>query len=64
MNYIVKTLFGKFITLEVEPTDRIEDVKNKIQDKTGDQPCRQRLVYNGKVLNNENLVQDYSIEKG
>ena len=33
MQIFVKTLTGKHITLEVEPTDRIEDVKAKNQDK-------------------------------
>ena len=35
MQIFVKTLTGKHITLEVEPTDRIEDVKAKIQEKEG-----------------------------
>lgn len=35
MQIFVKTLSGKLITLEVEPTDRIEDVKEKISDKEG-----------------------------
>src|SRR5699024_11549420 len=35
MQIFVKTLYGKHITLEVEPTDRIEDVKEKIEDKEG-----------------------------
>ena len=35
MQIFVKTLSGEHITLEVEPTDRIEDVKEKIEDKEG-----------------------------
>jgi ubiquitin len=35
MQIFVKTLTGKTITLEVEPADKIENVKAKIQDKEG-----------------------------
>ena len=63
MQIFVKTLSGKHITLEVEPTDKIEDVKLKIEDKEEISTDIQRLIFAGKVLEEDNTLQDYSIQK-
>ena len=62
--YIDLTIVGQAnLTLEVVSGDSIDNIKEKIQEKTGFSPDAQRLFFGEKELENGRTLADYNIQK-
>ncbi|CDH59728.1 nedd8 [Lichtheimia corymbifera JMRC:FSU:9682] len=60
----VKTLTGKEIDIDIEPTDKISRIKERVEEKEGIPPQQQRLIFSGKQMADEMTANEYSIVGG
>ncbi|CAG9461160.1 unnamed protein product [Pedinophyceae sp. YPF-701] len=60
----VKTLTGKELEIDIEPTDTIERIKERVEEKEGIPPVQQRLIYSGKSMADDKEAREYNIEGG
>ncbi|CAD5206213.1 unnamed protein product [Bursaphelenchus okinawaensis] len=60
----VKTLTGKEVELDIEPSDKVERIKEKVEEKEGIPPPQQRLIFAGKQMLDEKTALDYKIIGG
>ena len=60
----IKTLAGRKISLDFEPTQKINEIKETLQEKEGITKDQIRLIYSGKVLAEESKIEEFNIQPG
>ena len=60
----VRTLTGKEIEIDIDLTDTMQRVKERVEEKEGIPPVQQRLIFAGKQMNDDKTAKDYNIEGG
>ncbi|XP_014241971.1 NEDD8-like [Cimex lectularius] len=60
----VMTLTGKVLELQVEPSDKVIEIKTQIEEKEGIPPEQQRLIFSGKQMNDQQTAEDYKLHGG
>ena len=60
----IKTLAGRKISLDFEPTQKINEIKETLQEKEGIPKDQSRLIYSGKVIAEESKIEELNIKPG
>lgn len=60
----VKTLTGKEIEVDIEPSDSIARIKERVEEKEGIPPVQQRLIFAGKQMADDKAAREYGVEGG
>ena len=63
MKLTFKDLKQQRFTIDAEPTDKIGSIKEKISQEKGWEPSTQKLIYSGKILQDDSTVESYKIEE-
>lgn len=63
MKLTFKDLKQQKFVIEAEGAETIKDVKEKISSEKGWEASQQKLIYSGKILQDANTVESYSIEE-
>jgi len=64
MQVMVHTINNKTITIDVEPSDEVRNIKYKIEEKSGIPKDFQKLMFSGKEMKNEETINYYDIKHG
>ena len=60
----IKTLSGRKLSLDFEPSQKIIEIKETLQEKEGIPKEQIRLIYSGKVINDELKIEECNIQAG
>lgn len=63
MKLTIKDLKQQKFVIEAEPSETIGQVKEKISTEKGWEASQQKLIYSGKILQDANTVESYTIEE-
>ncbi|CEP63219.1 NEDD8 family protein RUB1 LALA0_S07e05138g [Lachancea lanzarotensis] len=64
MKLTVKTLTGKEVEVVVDPQDKVSRIKEYLEEKEGIPPSQQRLIFQGKQIDDEMTVSASNLTSG